>query len=161
MLGVTAALALIVIVVAPPESETVATRVAAVVLALLAGWRFLGRAIARTRSSTETFEEVLLKPTKPMFEIPALRAAETDIRMASAHAFGVETRLKPVLRQLASWRLRRNHGVDLDRQPKAARRLMGDGLWALTQPTIVGPELRGPGVPMATLEAAVQRLEQL
>ena len=79
--------------------------------------------------------------------------------MSTANAFGLEFRLKPVLRDLARWRLQREHGIDLDRQPEAARRVLGESLWPLVQAAAAFPEFRDPGIPLADVQAGIERLE--
>jgi hypothetical protein len=156
-----AVIALLAIAIVPDEARAFATRLAVFVIGLGAGWRALGRAAAITASSPEHFEDALRRPVPTRFEIPGLRAVETDVRMSTANAFGVERRLKPVLRELAAWRLRRNHGIDLDRDPEAARAVLGDRLWPLVKASDAFPEYRDPGMPLADVQAGVDRLEQV
>jgi hypothetical protein len=153
--------ALIAVAAAPPESRAFVSRLAILVVGLAAAWRVLGRAAAITSSSPERFEDALRMPTTTLFEIPGLRAVETDVRMATANAFGVELRLKPVLRELARWRLQRDYGVDLDRQPDAARGVLGESLWPLVAPADAFPDFRAAGASLADVDAAVDRLERL
>jgi hypothetical protein len=161
ILGALAVVAFLVIAGLPPDSQSFASRLAILVFGLLAGWRILGRAAAVTASSPERFEDALRRPSTAGFEIAGLRAIETDVRMATANAFGVELRLKPVLRELARWRLQRDHGVDLDRQPDIARGVLGEPLWRLVAPREAFPEFRAPGVALADIQAGIDRLERL
>jgi hypothetical protein len=67
--------------------------------------------------------------------------------------------LRPVLRSVAAGRLRRR-GVELDRDPAAARAMLGDDGYALVAPDRPAPEDRfGPAPPPATIEALLDRLE--
>jgi hypothetical protein len=158
-IGALALVAVLVVNAVPLESQPFASRVAILVVGLAAAWRVLGRAARITASSPERFEDVLRPRRVPPFEIPGLRAVETDIRMSTANAFGLEFRLKPVLRELAQWRLQREHGIDLDRQPDASRRVLGESLWPLIQAADAFPEFRDPGIPLADVQAGVERLE--
>ncbi len=73
----------------------------------------------------------------------------------------VHLRLRPVLRELASARLR-HHGVWLDRSPQDARRLLGDELWEIVRPDRPWPsEPRAPGMSWDQLTSVVTRLERL
>lgn len=161
VIGVLAAIALVGIAGLPPDAQPPAGRLAVLAIGLLAMWRVLGRVAAITTSSPEQFEDALRTRPTAGFEIAGLRAVETDVRMSTANAFGVEKRLKPVLRELARWRLQRDHGVDLDRQPEAARHVLGEGLWRLVTPADAFPEFRAPGAPLADIDAGVERLERI
>lgn len=157
-IAVVAALA---IASAPAESQGPAMRVAIVAAGVLAAWRVLGRSAAVTASSPERFETALLEPVVAPTEISGLRSVETDLRMSSANAFGLEFRLKPLLRDLARWRLARNHAVDLDAAPDAARRILGEPLWRLTLAAEERPDFRAPGSALADVRAAIDRLERI
>jgi hypothetical protein len=159
--GAVTGIAILAVIAAPSESRAFATRLAILAVGIVAGWRVLGRATAVTASSPERFEDGLRQPRAAPFEIAGLRSVDTDVRMATANAFGVEYRLKPVLRELARWRLERNHGINLDREPDAARGVLGEPLWQLTQPVDVFSDFRAPGITLAAVQAAVDRLEQI
>ncbi|GEM_PF-4035225 len=161
VLAALAGIAFLGIATLPPDTRSAASRLAVLVIAIVAAWLVLRRAAAVTASSPERFEDVLRKPPSLGFEIPGLRAVETDVRMSTANAFGVEMRLKPVLRDLARWRLQRDHGVDLDRQPDAARHLLGEPLWRLVAPADAFPDFRAAGVPLADVQAGIDRLERI
>jgi hypothetical protein len=161
MTGLAVGVVILLIVIAPPESRGSVTRLAILVIGVGVAWRVLRRAATVTASSPERFEDVLRQPPANRFEIADLRAVETDIRMAISSAFGVEVRLKPVLRELARWRLQRNRGIDMDREPDAARAVLGEPLWRLTQVADATPEFRAPGLPFADVRVAVDRLEQI
>ena len=145
---------------APPESQASLARLGILALGAVAAWRALGRSSSVTAPSPEQFERELAQPRAPSFEIAGLRAVETDLRMSIANAFGRELRLKPILRELAGWRLARNHGVDLDRAPEAAQRILGEPLWQLVRPAEAFPDFRAPGVPLSDIQAAIDRLER-
>jgi hypothetical protein len=55
------------------------------------------------------------------------------------NAGDVHLRLRPVLRQIASARLRR-HGADLDGDDPRARALLGESLWEVVRPDRPRPE---------------------
>ena len=149
----------LVIVFAPPEMQASGARLAIVVVGVVAAWRVLGRSAAVTASSPERFDLELRRPPDAPAEISGLRSIETDLRMAEASAFGLEFRLKPLLRELATWRLMRNHGIDMAVAPDAARGILGDRLWELTRAAAELPEFRDPGITLAEIQAGVDRLE--
>jgi hypothetical protein len=161
VIGVVAVIALFGIAALPPDARLTGGRLAIFVIGLLVAWRVLGRAAAVTASSRERFEDALLAPPASPFEVPGLRAVETDVRMATANAFGVELRLKPVLRELARWRLQRDYGIDLDREPDTARRVLGEPAWPLVAPSEAFPDFHAAGMSLAEVDAAVDRLERL
>jgi len=161
VLGSLTVLALLAIALVPDDARAFMTRLGILVIGVAGAWLALGRAAVMTASSPEHFEDALRRPVPARYEIPGLRAVETDVRMSTANAFGVERRLKPVLRELAAWRLQRNHGIDVDRDPQRAEAILGDRLWALVKPSAVFPEYRDPGMPLADVQASVDRLEQV
>jgi hypothetical protein len=149
------------IAVAPPDARESTARVVLIAAGVLGAWLVLGRSAAVTASTPERFEAGLSRQPDATAEISSLRAVETDLRMSAASAFGLEYRLKPHLRELAAWRLLRNHGVDMDRSPEAARRLVGDELWQLMRPSDEPPEFREPGAGLAEVRAGIDRLERI
>ena len=157
-LGVIAALA---IAISPTDAQPLVTRLVILVLGVVAVWKVLGRSAAVTASSPERFELDLRQPLVPATEIAGLRSVETDLRMSTASAFGLEFRLKPLLRDLASWRLSRNHGIDLATAPDAARRVLGEPLCDLILPADAFPEFRLPGAPLDDVQAGLDRLERI
>lgn len=154
-----ASIVVLVLAFAPPDAQASAARLAIVVAGALAAWRVLGRTAPVTASSPEQFELDLRMPRAAPVEIAGLRSIETDLRMSEASAFGLEFRLKPLLRELATWRLMRNHGVDMVAAPDAARDILGDRLFELTRAAGELPEFRDPGIPLADVQAGVERLE--
>jgi hypothetical protein len=161
VIGAIAVILLVGVAALPSDARSAGSRLAILVIGVLVGSRVLRRAAALTVSSPERFEDAFRAQPTTAFEIAGLRAVETDVRMSTANAFGVEMRLKPVLRDLARWRLQREHGVDLDRQPEVARGVLGEPLWRLVAPADAFPEFRAPGIPLAEVDAGVDRLERL
>jgi hypothetical protein len=155
------AIAALVIAFAPPDAQASGARLAIVGIGAVAAWRVLGRSAAVTASSPERFDVDLRTPHATPAEISGLRSIETDLRMSEASAFGLEFRLKPLLRELATWRLARNHGIDLAAAPDAARGILGDRLFELTRAAGELPEFRDPGIPLAEVQAGVDRLEAI
>lgn len=158
--GVLAAFAVAAIAFAPPDAQPGATRLAILALGIVAAWPLARRSAAVTRSTPERFETELRQPAAVATEIASLRAVDNTVRLGSASAFGLELRLKPLLRELARWRLLQNRGVDLDASPEAARRIMGEPLWRLTQAGHL-ERYGAPGVPIAELQTSVDQLERI
>lgn len=97
-------------------------------------------------------------PTRP---VPSYSAIGHDLQMG-AHSgrefdFGMRRRLE----RMAGTRLIEGHGIDLHRDPAAAREVLGDQTWELLDPQRPMSGRRvGGGVPIATLTDIVERLER-
>jgi hypothetical protein len=96
----------------------------------------------------------------------------TDLRDGIAVRPAYQARLRPSLEHLLAARLAERHGVNLYREPEAARQLLcrssrDADLWAWIDPAQAGPEQetagtsQPPGIPRRVLERLVNRLEQL
>jgi hypothetical protein len=74
----------------------------------------------------------------------------------------VQTRLKPLLREIAVHRLASHRGIDFYSEPSAALALLGDDLFALVSGEHAMPSRRSgkeaPGIPLQVLEDWVERL---
>ncbi|MGL6278900.1 MAG: DUF7269 family protein [Gaiella sp.] len=101
------------------------------------------------------------KPDRPA-RPPSLAKLEREVSMGAETAFDTHFRLRPLFRELAASLLLTRHGVDLARHPDRARPLVGDALWELVRPDAEAPVERGaPGLPVTTIEAAVDDLERI
>lgn len=160
-LGVLAIVAAIAVVLSPPQAQASVVRVAILVLGAVGAWLLLGRASPVTRSTPERFEQELRRPVASSSEVPSLRNVDTTLRMATASAFGVEFMLKPLFRELVAWRLARERNIDLAAAPAAAREAMGEQLWRLIHVEDPSRDHSAPGLPLADLDAAIDRLERI
>jgi hypothetical protein len=69
---------------------------------------------------------------------------------------------RPMLIRLLGAALEERHRVDIRRQPDVARRLVGEDLWPLLDPSAAASDdSEGPGVDLATLIRITDLLEQL
>jgi hypothetical protein len=69
---------------------------------------------------------------------------------------------RPLLVRLMSARLADHHGIDLDRDPDAARALVGDDVWWWVDPgRPAQTSSQPPGIDPAVLDRVVTRLERL
>jgi hypothetical protein len=152
---------LLAIVSVPPDARVTTTRVVILVTGTIAALRVLGRSSAVTASSPERFDLEAAETASRPPEISDLRSMETALRMATSSAFGLEFMLKPRLRELARWRLQRNHGIDMDATPEAAERVLGEPLWRLVRATGHVPEYRAPGATLGEVQAGIERLERI
>jgi hypothetical protein len=71
----------------------------------------------------------------------------------------VNLTLRPVLREIATARLRRR-GIELDRDDDA-REILGEQLSELVKARPPSKDLRGPGMSLSELEALIERLESI
>lgn len=91
-----------------------------------------------------------------------LAALERVVYMAGASAGDRHHRLAPLVRGIARHRLAVHRGVDLDRDPQAARRLLGPVAWELVRPDAGEPADRfAGGIGESDLHAVVDALDDL
>ena len=89
-------------------------------------------------------------------------AVVRDLELSSQSAFHLHVRLRPILREIAAYRLRKRYGVELESEPDRARELVGSAAWEL-----VRPERRPPadrlehGPPLSHLRQVVDELERV
>jgi hypothetical protein len=103
------------------------------------------------------------RPRRPAKERPAgLEEVERAVDFAVWNAVDLRRRLEPLVRDIATYRLRVRRGIDLERDPDAARQTLGDAAWRLLEPDDPGrADRRGPGVTASDLREAVERLERV
>lgn len=108
------------------------------------------------------FEEAL-RPRRPADRPPAeLERMQRELVLGSAAEVWARHGLLPRLREAAAARLFMRHGIDLARDPDAAREVLGEDAWDLVQPHRPEPaDVAAPGPSSATIEALLDRLESL
>jgi hypothetical protein len=128
-------------------------------LALLA----LGRIARSAQAGAPSSFDEALRPEPVAHERPAeLVRLEREVVLASARAFDLHFRLRPLLREIADHRLRRRHGSGLDESGEGPREALGEPAWQLLRPDLPTPEDRlGPGLPLAELRRVVDALERI
>jgi hypothetical protein len=101
-------------------------------------------------------------PSKRRQRLPELDRLEREVALGSAGAFDLHYRLRPVLREVAEHRLLSRRGVTLERDPEAARKLLGEEVWELLRPDRPSPKDRhGRGLDPRSLRRLVDVLERL
>lgn len=163
-------------------AATVSVATAGVVIALfVAGWShglvllayvlFVGAvaviALARRLRSVlppaDQFARLLAERPGPAEAAGQLRSIRRALSAAGRSQAELHSRLAPMVHEIAAARLSRRHGVDLDREPERARRLIGDGrLWELLTPghgPADGP--LGSGWSRQDLEELLNELERI
>jgi hypothetical protein len=131
--------------------------VAGVVMLMLIRW--VGTLLPeRSPSLLEAALTAMRAPAPVIGEL----SLERDVDLGRVNAFHFHTRVRPVLRGIASSRLRRRYGVDLDREPVRARELLPSSAWDVVRPDAPPPAdrlARGPSI--ASLNAIVDELERV
>jgi hypothetical protein len=151
----------VLVAVLPPDARVALTRIAVFGAGITAAALYLRRSQPATRSTPERFELELHRPTATRPVVPGLRAVEMTLRLSTANAIDFDVRLRPLLRDLARWRLQRNRGVDMDRKPEVARRILGEPLATFVEGAGAPPPFGSPGVPLADIDAGLDQLEQI
>ena len=157
-----ATVALVVLLGARPISrETILAAYAIVVAAI--GMASLMRTMRAARHDDPSpFEHELMRervaPTRPN----ELIRVERDLLLGTENAGHFHGRLLPLLRGAAAARLASHHGIDLERQPEAAQRLVGDELWQYVRPDREQPaDLYASGPSVRVVRSLVEGIEAI
>lgn len=98
----------------------------------------------------------------PPRRFPSLERVEREVALAVTSAHDVHFRLRPTVRGVTEQLLSAGRGVNLDRSPAQARKLLGAETWELVRADREAPsDPRGPGLDRDTIERIVSRLETL
>jgi len=147
-------------------------RAAAAAFLLLLGILGLILAAGRLRTEAPASRGSLFTRRAPSVRrLPGLRRRRrpTEIELlegrlltAARNAADFHMRLRPILREIATARLARRHGVSLDRDVAAARALLGEELWEVVRPDRPEPlDRTAPGPGLEALGPLVMRLEEV
>lgn len=158
---VVATIALVALLGARPISrETILAGYAIVVAAI--GMAALTRAMRESRfDDPSAFEQQLTRERIPPTRPNELIRVERDLLLGTENTGHFHARLLPLLRGAAAARLAR-HGVDLARQPEAARHLLGDELWTFVRTDRDEPDdLYAAGPSVRAVRRLVEQIEAL
>jgi hypothetical protein len=87
---------------------------------------------------------------------------ERDVELSRMNGFHFHTRVRPILREAAGFRLRRRYGVDLDREPMRASEFVPSDAWEVVRPDRPPPRDRlAPGPRLDELRRVVDEIERL
>ena len=129
----------------------------AVAAVLAYGLLLLRRALPAAPSALDAALAVRPRAEK----VESLDRAENLVAVAVSSAGDTHFRLRPVLRDAAAAALH-GHGVDLGRDPAAARALLGEEAWELVRADRPRPEdALAPGIAPAALDRVLTTLEEL
>jgi len=149
--------------VAVPARSELAIRIYVLLLAAFV----LGHLLARLRRSLperrpSPVDAALNTKRRPLVRIPELEKLEREVTLGQATAFDLHFRLRPTLRRIASELLHSRRGIDLDANPDAARRALGDETFELVRADREPPlERFGRGIDQASLGRVVGSLEAI
>ena len=150
------------LVVLPGRAELV-VRVYVLLLAAFV----LAHLLARLRTTlpertTSPVDSALNRRPRPALRVPELERIEREVTLGQTTSFDLHFRLRPTLRRIAYELLRARRGIDLDANPEAARRALGDETWELVRADREPPHDRfGPGIGLESLRHVVVSLEAL
>ena len=156
-------IALVIVLLTVPGRAELAVRIFVLLLAAYA----LAQLVAAVRrafpaAGPSPFEGALRTREMRDDRLPELSKLEREVALGASTAFDLHYRLRPSVRRIAGELLAARRGVDLDGEPAAARRLLGDEAWELVRADREPPENRyAPGIEIATLATVVTSLEAL
>ena len=156
-------LALIVALIFLPGRSELVVRVYVLLLAAFG----LAHLLARLRTSlpertTSPVDAALARRPRRVERVPELERIEREVTLGQTTAFDLHFRLRPTLRRIAYELLRARRGIDLDANPEAARRALGDETWELVRVDREPPHDRfGRGIELESLRHVVVSLEAL
>lgn len=156
-------LGLLAALVAVPGRSDLAVRAYVLLLAAFA----LGQLLARLRASlplrtTSPVDDALRPRARRKVRVPELERIEREVTLGLATAFDLHFRLRPTLRRIAAELLQARRGLDLDADPEAARRALGEETWQLVRGDREPPPERfAPGLDLGSLRRVVASLEGL
>ena len=113
-------------------------------------------------ATSSPFERALRGSTLRRERLPDLERIERELTLAGQTAADAHFRFRPRLRRIAGRLLFARRGIDLDTEPTAARKALGDELWELVRADREPPRRRdAPGLSLPETERIVVTLEGL
>jgi hypothetical protein len=161
--AVAAALVVLLAVLAlVPEQRDLAVQAYALFLGAMVLLWLLGATRTANRRRGSSFDEAR-RPREPRVErLPELARVEREVALGVANAFDLHYRLRPRVRAVAATRLAARRGIDLDRQPEVAQRVLDPALWELLRPDrALPPDRFGPGLGREQLRAVMDGLDRI
>ena len=117
---------------------------------------------AHPAAGPSRFDAALRRRPERHERLPELTKVEREVALGMTTAFDLHYRLRPSLRRTARELLASRRGIDIDGEPEAARRALGEDAWEIVRGDREPPDDRfGPGVGLASLHRTVASLEAL
>lgn len=155
--AVLASVVLVVLLVVQPFGRELALHL---YLLVLTGLVLLAAVAALPSRARSAFDEALRRPAPQPSRPPQLEHVERLVTLGIANSYDFHARLRPLLRDVATARLGRARGIDLD--SPAGRTAVGEDAWDLLRPDRPAPEDRhAGGVDAQRLRRLVDFLETL
>ena len=133
-----------------------------IVLLTAIALRELVRSLDLRDQPRSRFDHALGQRGKRVAEASVFSGMERELELAAATADHAHRRLVPLLRAAAAARLAMRHGIELERRPDVARRLLGEQAWELLRPDRPEPPDRhAPGLRREEIAAVIAQLESL
>ena len=146
-----------------PNHAGLAGHIYVVLLAAIALGRLV-QVVRRTHPPVRrsAFDAALRKRPRKVERPEELLKLEREVALGAATAFDLHYRLRPSLRGIAGELLAARRGIDLEGNPAAARRELGEEAWGIVRPDREAPTIRfGPGLNVGSLREVVAALERL
>ena len=117
---------------------------------------------ARARATWGRFRRRAPAPAVKPSDFPSYAKISSDLGWAPVSQWHYDHGVRPLLARLMQSVLLDHHRVDAVADPARARRLVGDEIWPLVDPTRPPSfDSKAPGADLRTLARIVDRLEQL
>ena len=160
--GATALVLLLAVLALVPEERDLAVQAYALFLGGLALLRLLAGTRHANPSGTSSFDEARRLRAPGVERLPELQRVEREVALGVANAHELHHRLRVRVREIAATRLSVRRGIDLERQPEAARAVLEPELWDLLRPDRELPADRfGPGLGVVQLRAVMDGLDRI
>lgn len=152
----------VLLLVLPGRSELIARVYVLAVSAFVLVQLVTAMRRALPASGPSAFDAALRPRTRSAERLPELAKIEREVALGSATAFDLHYRLRPSLRRIAGELLAARRGIDLDTEPDAARRALGEETWEIVRGDREPPRERfAAGADLASLHVVVRSLEAL
>jgi hypothetical protein len=116
------------------------------------------RAPAARPSPFDAALNAMRRPPAESGELTLVR----ELELSTYNAFHLHARVRPVLREIAAYRLLTRYGVELDAEPVRARELVGAAAWELVRPDRPPPTDRlAAGPAPRELRVVIEELEAI
>jgi hypothetical protein len=118
--------------------------------------------VLRLSSPASSFEAALARAKAQRSGAEDALALDREVELSRMDAFHFHVRMRPLLRDVAAYRLRVHYGVELDREPERARELLPAELWEVVRSDRPPPSERlAPGPTLAQQRRLLDGLEKL
>jgi hypothetical protein len=118
--------------------------------------------VLRRGTPPSSFEAAIARARAPRSGGDDALELDREIELSRLDGFHFHARMRPVLRDVAAYRLRVRYGVELDREPERARELLPAAVWEVVRPDRPPPAQRlARGPTLADQRALLDGLEKL